>query len=189
MLKNLKQVSALLLVTALAACDGSGGGRTANTANSLPKEPTLAVEKLSPGSSDIALQCIKKSTSQAVEQSHILIYSEKYNVAKFGVEKIDGVWDPEYRINRKHSTPQEIEFDVTSYGMILAKRLNPSADIGRETIRINRQSLYMKYENHNNNVGYFSEHYECDILDNSGFEKHVQWVLNNTSKQLNANQI
>jgi hypothetical protein len=136
---------------------------------------------------DIALSCNYSDHSN--QTPLIFIYSEKYSVAKFGKLKNDGEWDPEYRIISRSSTNSEITFDVSNYNNLVVQRLNPNAEISPEKIRVNRSTLDMEYETDTKYAGFIRINYKCDLLGDSEFEKHIQWVIDNTNRQKQENKI
>ena len=136
---------------------------------------------------DIALLCNYSDYSN--QAPLVFIYSEKYSVGKFGKQKNDGEWQPQYRINSKFSTNNEYTFDVTSYDSLLVQRLKPNAKISPEKIRVNRSTLDMVYESDGEYVGFIRLNYKCDLLSDTDFKKYIQWVIDNTNKQKEENRI
>jgi hypothetical protein len=154
---------------------------------SVEKSPELIDNSIKKGPDDIALSCNYSDHSN--QTPLIFIYSEKYNVGKFGKLKNDGEWDPEYRIISKSSTNYEITFDVSNYNNLIVQRINPNAEISPEKIRVNRSTLDMEYETDTKYAGFIRLNYKCDLLGESQFEKHVQWVIDNTNRQKQENKI
>jgi hypothetical protein len=47
----------------------------------------------------------------------------------------------------------------------------------------------MEYETDTKYAGFIRLNYKCDLLGDSEFEKHVQWVIDNTNRQKQENKI
>jgi hypothetical protein len=184
---SLKSIS--IIIIGLLLITGCGEKAVEPSAEaSFEKSPELIDNnRIKKGADDIALSCNYSDNSN--QTPLIFIYSEKYSVGKFGKLKNDGEWDPEYRIISKSSTNYEITFDVSNYNNLIVQRLNPNAEISPEKIRVNRSTLDMEYETDTKYVGFIRLSYTCDLLGESQFEKHVQWVIDNTNRQKQENKI
>lgn len=140
---------------------------------------------------DIALLCNYDSRDGgAAANPKILIYSPANEVGKFGEILPDGKWNPEFRIDSKQSTIAEVEFSVTSYNMLLIKRINPDVKMAKESLKINRASLDTSYTFQGTDaISFHRYHFKCELLPDSEKNKHIKWVHDNTKRQESANKI
>jgi hypothetical protein len=140
-------------------------------------------------SQDIGLKCDFASANDGNGPSKILIYSPENNIGKFGKVSADDVWEPEYRIDNKTASISEIEFELTSYDMLLVMRLNPNVKKRAEMLRINRASLFAILSIESQYGGPIVMNFKCEKLTNEDFKKYVKWVTDNTNAQKGSNKI
>ena len=183
-MKNFIKYFAISSIVTLGLCACSKVEDVSASSNAINVENIKKIEK---GAEDIALSC--RYVSVPSTDNYVLIYSTKYSVAKFGKEGEDGRWIPEYRLNSVSKTVNQVEINATSYNMMTVKSLDPSVKMMNENFLINRSSLYMRLLIEGGDLGTINMNYECSLLDDASFERHVNWVLENTKKIQAVNKI
>ena len=178
----------LFIGLAISAC-GKTDLSKVDSATSNTVKNGVPASALAKSEDDVALECSFASPQDGTGPSKILIYSPNNSVRKFGQEKANGEWDPEYRIDSKSSDNVEVIFDLTSYSYMLAKRLNPEVEKSREVLRINRSTLDASLEINSKFVGFIRMNFKCYLLSPAKFERHVKWLEENNKILESKNRI